>query len=167
MQFEGSSWTGVLIWLGVGTVTTSHRTTSTYPAGSSKERRFRLESWPVLLRASLRENHTTASPKPRIPSPFLLTGSPSRAQGTAALLSIPPPGLLRRARAFTLLNTGITWQKRFASTPTPPPSASSPTGTSKLTYPTPRVKSTLTKPTADTTSRRTRLEKRGTTHSSE
>ena len=129
----------MLTRLDVGTVTTSHHTISTYPAGSSKERRFQLELWLVLLRASLRGNRTTAFPRPRIPSPFSLTGSHSRAQGTAALPSIPLPGLPRRTQAFTLLNTGTIWQKRFAShrrLQLPRLLLRAWTGTSKLTCPT-------------------------------
>ena len=119
--FEVRSQTVVLTGLGVEIATTSHRTTSTYVVGSSRERRFRLESWPVLLRASRRENLTTVFPRPKIPSHFLLTGSPSRVRGTGELQSTRPPGRLRRTLAFTPLSTSTIWQRRFASRHTPPP----------------------------------------------
>jgi len=116
----------------VGAVTTSHHTTSTYLAGSSRGGRFQPGLWLVPPRASLRENRTTAFPRPRIPSRFSSTGSPSRAQGTAALPSILLPGLLRRTRVFTLLSTGTIWQKRFALHLL----LRARTETSKLSYPT-------------------------------
>ena len=104
----------MLTGLDVGTATISHRTTSIYPVGSSKEEQFRLGWWLVLPQVSLRENHTTASLRPRIPSRFSLTGSPSRAPGTVEpqyILLLGPP---HRTRVFTLLNAGITWRKRCA-----------------------------------------------------
>ena len=112
--FQGRGWNEVLTQFYAGTATTSHRTTLTYPAGSSRERRFQRGLWLVLLRASLQESRTTVFPRLRIPSHCSLTGSPSRAQGTAALPSIRPPGLLHRTRVFIPLNAGTIWQKRFA-----------------------------------------------------
>ena len=98
----------------VGIATTSHRTTSTYAVGSSKERRFQPALWPAPRRASRRENRTIVSPRPRIPSHFSSTGSPSQARSTGGLRSILLPGLLHRTRASTLPSTGTIWRKRFA-----------------------------------------------------
>ena len=126
-----------LIPLDIGTATIFHRTTSTYAVGSSKERRSQLELSLALPQASPRENRITAFPRPRTPSRFLSTGSPSQAQGTVELRSILPPGPLRRNPAFTLLSTSTIWRKRFASYrqfPRPPPSisASNAAGTRRL-----------------------------------
>jgi len=106
---------GELTRLDVEIATTSHRTTSTYAVGSSRERRFQLELWLVLLRASRRENLTTAFPRPRILSRFLLTGSPSRALDTAELQSTLPPGPPHKTPVFIPLSTSTIWQKRSAS----------------------------------------------------
>lgn len=159
--------TAVLIPLDVGTAITSHRTTSTYAAGSSREGRFQLESWPVLPPASPRESRTIVSPRPRTPSRFSSTGSPSRVRGTVELRSTPPPGPLQRTRASTAVSTSTTWQKRFVlyrQSPRPSTSFPSPEKLNSLYS---RVKSMSTKPTEGTTLQWTRPEKRGTTHFSE
>ena len=159
--------TAVLILLDVGTATTSHRTTSTYAVGSFRERQFRLELLPALPVASLRESPTIVSPRPRIPSRFLSTGSPSRARGTAELQYTLPPGPLQGTRVSTAANTSTTWQKRFVLyRQSPHPSTSFPSP-EKLNPLYSRVKSMSTKPTEGTTLQWTRAEKLGTTHSSE
>lgn len=107
--------TTTLIPLDIGTATISHRTTSTYAVGSSRERRFQPELWLAPPQASPRESRTTAFPRPKTPSRFLSTGSPSRARNTVELRSILPLGPLRRKLAFTLLNTSTIWRRRFAS----------------------------------------------------
>ena len=112
--FGAPSQTPALTRLDIETATTSHPTTSTYAVGSSRERQFRLESWLALLRALQRENLTNVFPRPRIPSRFSLTGSPSRAQGIAELQSTLPPGPLRRTLASTPPSTSTIWRKRFA-----------------------------------------------------
>ena len=163
VYFEVRSQTVVLTGLGAEIATTSHRTTSTYVVGSSRERRFRLELWPVLPRALRRENLTTVFPRPKIPSHFLSTGSPSQVRGTGELQSTRPPGLLRRTLAFTPLSTSTIWQRRFASRHAPA-HCFEPDGRAVSCF---RVKSMSTRRTVDTTLRWTRPEKRGTTHSSE
>ena len=115
MHFQVRNEITALTWLVVETATTSHHTTSTYAVGSFKERRSPLGSSPALPPVLPPGNRTTASPRPKTPSRFSLTGSPSQARGTVEPQSTRLPGPPRRAQAFTLLNTSTIWQKRSAS----------------------------------------------------